>query len=324
MGDGTTSGYGVSMRRLLLLAPLLLGCPSEEPLVDDPPVDHPPVRFLAVGDTGEGNQAQYDNAAVMEQVCADQGCDFVLLLGDNIYDTGVTALDDVQWQEKFELPFAGLDMPFYAVLGNHDYGNLTDEERADFQVAYTEVSDKWVMPARHYTHTQENVQFYGLDTQAMNFPEGLVDEYEAQEAWIQDQLADPADGWRIVYGHHPYLSNGRHGNAGAYDSFPSQFPVSGQLLKERFDESVCGSVDLYVCGHDHDRQFHETTCDGTRFIVSGAGAKLRDFRNDQPTHFEDDQTPGFTWFEIDDDLLTVQFWDRTGAMNYEGGWTRGE
>ena len=81
-------------------------------------------------------------------------------------------------------------------------------------------------------------------------------------------------------------------------------------------------IDLYLCGHDHDRQWHETQCDGTQFIVSGAGAKLRSFRFEQPVHWADDTTEGFAWFEIDGETLTVQFWDRYGVMNYEGGWTR--
>lgn len=315
--------------RILLPLLLLTACPGGGPAEPDPTptpaVDHDPVRFIAVGDTGEGNQDQYDVADVMQQVCADQGCDFVLLLGDNIYDTGVTALDDLQWQEKFELPYANIDLPFYAVLGNHDYGNLSpDGERADFQVAYTDVSDKWTMPARHYKHAHSNVEFFAIDTQAMNFPDTLADEFEAQEDWLESELAGASEGWRIVYGHHPYLSNGRHGNAGNYDGFPPKFDISGIRLKERFESTVCGAADLYLCGHDHDREWLEETCQGTQFIVSGAGAKLRPFEDTQPTHWGDDQTEGFTWFEIDDDRLTLQFWDRLGVMNYEGGWDRGE
>ncbi len=313
------------MRRTLLpLGLLLAACPGPQDPPVPPPVDFPPVRFIAMGDTGEGNQAQLDVATVIEQVCAEQGCDFVLLLGDNIYDTGVTALGDVQWQDKFEIPYEGLDLPFYAVLGNHDYALTTNQESADFQVEYSKVSDKWVMPARHYAHRHANVEFLALDTQAMNFPTTLVDEFEAQERWMEERLGTPADGWRIVYGHHPYISNGEHGNAGAFDNFPSEFDISGIRLKERFEATVCGAADLYVCGHDHDREWLEQRCDGTRFIVSGAGSKLREFDDAQPVHFGDATTEGFAWFQIDDDELTVQFWDRTGAMNYEGGWTRGE
>jgi tartrate-resistant acid phosphatase type 5 len=44
---------------------------------------------------------------------------------DNFYDEGVDSLDDEQFQTKFELPYADIDFPFWVVLGNHDYGELS-------------------------------------------------------------------------------------------------------------------------------------------------------------------------------------------------------
>ena len=297
---------------------LLAACQS-------PPEPWEPVRFVALGDTGEGNVDQYAVAAVMKDVCELNGCDFALLLGDNIYDTGVSGLDDIQWQDKFELPYAELDFPFYAVLGNHDYGLLLpDEDKADFQVAYSDQSEKWTMPARHYRHEHQNVDFYGLDTAAMYFASTLVEQYEAQRAWLDEHLetVEPTR-WSIAYGHHPYLSNGPHGNAGWYEGLTPEVPnLSGISLKELFDGHVCGRVDLYLCGHDHDREWLVETCQGTQFMVSGAGAKLRDFTNDQDVHWGDDTTEGFAWIEIHDNSLTVQWWDMFGVMNYEGGWTK--
>ncbi|MEE2830538.1 MAG: metallophosphoesterase [Myxococcota bacterium] len=308
---------------LLLALGLALGACGEAP-PDPEPVDYPPLQFVAMGDTGEGNDDQYAVAAIVEQVCADQGCDFVLLLGDNIYNTGVDALDDLQWQDKFELPYANIDLPFYAVLGNHDYGNAVDEDRAAFQVAYSEVSEKWNMPGRHYLHSHSNVDLLGLDTHAMYYNTALEEAYTAQVDWLDEVLAEEAgDRWRIAYGHHPYLSNGVHGNAGWYDGMNPDIPqFSGIGIKELFDERLCGDLDLYLSGHDHDRQWLVETCDGTQLVVSGAGAKLRSFENDQPVHWADDTTEGFVWIEIDDQDLRLQFWDKAGAMNYEGSFSR--
>jgi hypothetical protein len=81
----------------------------------------PTLRFVAMGDTGKGNQGQKDVGAAIAAHCAARGCDFVQLLGDNIYDSGVTSVDDPQWQTKFEEPYKLVTQPFYVVLGNHDF-----------------------------------------------------------------------------------------------------------------------------------------------------------------------------------------------------------
>jgi hypothetical protein len=60
------------------------------------------VRFAAIGDTGKGNTGQKQVADAIARKCAASGCDFVQLLGDNIYDSGVTSVTDPQWQTKFE------------------------------------------------------------------------------------------------------------------------------------------------------------------------------------------------------------------------------
>ena len=44
------------------------------------------VKFIAIGDTGKGNADQRRVAIAMRDLCAAKGCDFVLMLGDNIYD----------------------------------------------------------------------------------------------------------------------------------------------------------------------------------------------------------------------------------------------
>ena len=307
------------MRSLLLLPPLLVlsACPA-------PPVDYEPVRIAVLGDQGEGNDAQFEVGLVLRDVCAAQGCDFALLLGDNFYDVGVTGVDDVQWQDKFELPYAEVDLDFYAVLGNHDYGGTSNLERAGHQIAYTDFSEKWMMPDHFYAHSHSNVDLVALDTSPPMYPISLASIGDRQAPWLDDQFAgfEPDDRWRIVYGHHPYLSNGHHGDAGAYDGLPDTITISGAPVGAMLQEQVCGVADLYLAGHDHDRQWLEPTCDGTQLMISGAGSKLRPFEGAQPVHWSDDQTTGFAWLEIDDETITVQFWDRDGSMAFEGGWTR--
>ena len=87
------------------------------------------LKFIALGDVGvsdigQPSSGQYAVAEFMESFCETKGgCDFAVMLGDNIYMAGVDSADHPRWAAVFEDPYANLDFPFYATLGNHDYGS---------------------------------------------------------------------------------------------------------------------------------------------------------------------------------------------------------
>lgn len=296
------------------------------------------LKFLALGDVGESevgapHAGQYRVAEAMEQWCAAHGpCDFAVLLGDNIYDEGVDSDDDPRWSAVFEDPYANLDFPFYATLGNHDYGSDPlsytsggaglEPCHGEAQVAYGEVQDKFKMPGTFYRFFQENVELVSLNTTAMfwadfSFAENLScsyltdrwsfeDENDKQETdlplWAQQSTAD----WRIAFGHHPYLSNGRHGNAGAYElGFDWSLPGSGTELKSFFESYIQGHFDLYLAGHDHSVQ-DLGEVGGTQWVVSGAGAKASEVedRNDAPFYVAE---LGFVFFEVTPQEMKMTF-----------------
>jgi tartrate-resistant acid phosphatase type 5 len=271
------------------------------------------VRFIAMGDGGEGNPDQYQNAAAVKDVCDDKGCDFVLYLGDNFYNDGVDSVDDEQFYDKFEAPYADLDLRFYVVLGNHDYGEWSIwEYKTDYEIEYTNYSDKWYLPDRYYTFTQEHVQFVGLDTNALMFAWEPTD----QHSWVASTLAASTADWKIAYGHHPYKSNGKHGNAGEYEGYEWLPIANGATVKEFMDDELCNKVDMYLCGHDHNRQWVEESC-GMELIVTGAAAKTTDLEGrGNTTYFEDDTIEGFVWIEITDNVLVGEFYDMYGNMEY--------
>ena len=230
---------GIVSRRLVLAwsfaASLAAGCGSkgDETGSDVPVVDEGTVRFVALGDAGEGNDDQYAVAAAMKSICTARGCDFALYLGDNFYNSGVDSVKDEQWQTKFELPYADIDFPFYATLGNHDYGssgagNIWEQPEA--QIAYTKQSSKWYLPDRTYRKDEQHVSFYSLDTNAVMW-DTVWDGAEDQGAWLDSELADSSNLWKIAFGHHPYLSNGRHGNAGTYEGISGIPVLSGETVQ---------------------------------------------------------------------------------------------
>lgn len=271
-----------------------------------------PLRFIAVGDTGTGEPDQIRVANAMEAKCKVAGCDFVLLLGDNIYESGVDGVDDGQWQTKFEAPYAAIDLEFWAVLGNHDYGHNglgTHFSKGQNEVDYTKKSKKWKMPAAHYHVTKGPVELFALDTNLQ-----MHNRDDAQKVEVLQWLDESKSPWKIAVGHHPYLSNGPHGNAGSYDGLLGT-AFRGDGVKEFMDEIVCGKVDLYLSGHDHNRQWLEGTCNGTELAVSGAGAKTSALEGTNPVRFQSDKL-GFLYIVVDGTTLTAEFLDGDGKVEF--------
>lgn len=296
-----------------------------------------PVRFVALGDGGDSSPGKLDVARAVEQVCAARGCDFALYLGDNFYTSGTKGAYDPQFEEKFESPFRNLPFPFYATQGNHDNssqdvvgGDGHDNRRGDSQVEYhfrrDRLSGRWRMPARFYAVRFGDLHLINLDTNAvMEDGRGTNDPGSARQlAWARAELAASDARWKIVTGHHPYLSNGAHGNAGSYRGLP-EVQGSGANFKAFAEQSFCGRADLYFCGHDHQLEWLKpvSACGRTEFIISGAasqprplGAKLNEF------HFQAGNVLGFWWVEAAGNTLRAVAYDSRGVALFERAVTK--
>jgi hypothetical protein len=312
------------------------GAEDGDALGTDAAAPVPTPRFVALGDMGTGEEDQARVAEAVASVCAARGCDFALGLGDLIYPAGARTPEDPQFDTKFEVPYAGLDFPFWVALGNHDNGQ--DPAGAtgpaggvglwytagDNEVAYAQrtdrASEKWTMPARHYTFDEGPAHFVALDTNTLIFygvptsPEA-ADRLQEQEDWLPGAVTAGEGPWRIAFGHHPYVSNGPHGNAGSYDGLPVP-GYDGDHLRDVFEASICDKVDLYLAGHDHNLQWLEpvASCGRTHFIVSGGGgASVYDLPGDGPAKFQAESL-GFWWIELAGQTLTAAAFDDEAEM----------
>ena len=130
------------------------------------------LTFGVVGDTGKPNADLYAIAQQMNNYHMNKGkLEFVLLLGDNIYNDGIGKGPAVH----FERPFKGLldaGVKFYAVLGNHD---IQKAQGIQMQTNYPHFN----MGGRHFysfTNADGLVEFFGLDSTALSEEaEELVD-----------------------------------------------------------------------------------------------------------------------------------------------------
>ena len=216
--------------------------------------------FYAVGDTGLASE---ERNRVVKQMVAQKWQrlpDSIILVGDNFYNDGVQSVDDSLWQTHFEKPFSRrkFPVPFYVCLGNHDYrGSIAA------QLEYSRNHPRWNMPAPYYSFTKQvdlecTVQFFVIDTNPIHEGDFSTD---SQVLWLRNGLKTSSADYKIVVGHHPLYTGGEHGRS--LENY--------RHLAKLFDQF---QVDLYICGHDHDLQLHDTGR-GWLHLVTGAGSRLR-------------------------------------------------
>ena len=166
------------------------------------------------------------------------------------------------------------------------------------------------MPKHFYRFIKADVTFIALDTNAQ-----LFNVAKEQEETVPSWLANIDSTWKIAYGHHPYLSNGRHGNAGSYDNLPIDVIADGRFVKRFAEEVWCGKVDMYLAGHDHSRQWLGVDCEGTSLVVSGAGSSTTALPGNNPVLFQSDEL-GFLYVRIEGNTLTGEFIDDKGNIEF--------
>jgi 3',5'-cyclic AMP phosphodiesterase CpdA len=204
------------------------------------------VTFAVIGDSGSGNQRQYDVASQMAAVQRRSGFDFVLMLGDNIYPDGSSKYFKTRFEEPYkELLKAGVK--FYPALGNHD---VTHGATAGTSYQQFEMQGR-----RYYTFIKGRglVQFFALDSTDMR---------KAQLDWFESELKASKAKWKIVYLHHPLYSSARkHGGDGA--------------LREKLEPLFLRyGVDAVFSGHDHVYERLKPQR-GVYYFTEGASGQLR-------------------------------------------------
>eukprot|EP00047_Mylnosiga_fluctuans_P005924 m.243654 g.243654 ORF g.243654 m.243654 type:complete len:323 (+) comp14281_c0_seq1:457-1425(+) len=240
-------------------------------------------NFVVVGDWGGQTRTPFTTetqlavAAGMGKVAADINAHFVIALGDNFYSYGIdTDVTDPRFRVTFENVYtdASLQIPWYVVLGNHDYqGNVTA------QVDYTTVSSRWKMPTTYFDIVERYIDDEGvaatlhmifIDTVALagntldladefDQPRGPLNATAAEEQWdwIESKLAGSTADYLWVAGHYPVWSGCQHG--------PTTLLVD--RLKPMLEKYRATG---YFSGHDHCLEYID---DGTepKYVLSGNG-----------------------------------------------------
>jgi len=247
------------------------------------------VVLAALGDSGTGTEAQYKVASSLKKICDDRNCNGVFLLGDVIYDKGVSSVDDPQFNTKFEIPYKEIESPFYIVLGNHDRLGCVE-----CYIGYDSESPKWEFPGYFYKQSFGGlVDVFVLDTE--NFSQDQID-------WLEQEVNESTSFWRIAAGHHPiYTNSGQYAEA---------YPEKKELLKA----SICNNFDLYLAGHSHGLESLGQEC-GVEYLVSGGGgADLYEILPNQSPFSA--KSHGFLLIEATTNTLTYSFFNQEGKLLY--------
>jgi predicted MPP superfamily phosphohydrolase len=277
-------------------------------------------RFAFIGDMGTGDDNQYRVAKSLKKCIDINDLQFVIGLGDNIYDCGVKSIHDVQFVNKFEKPYSKIsdDIKFYMTLGNHDYGEhyckCQLENKELLQVQYGKMSQKkgkkWYMPSRYYTFKCGNIEFFALDA---NVDKQTKKEIDEQIRYMKNKINKSKAKWKIAFGHQPWVSIGDHGNA------PNRLQ---KYFKELFSD---GKIDIYLCGDDHNKQLIEKTLKNNKIvlIVCGTGGRETDKpynlenvdgKNDDLYYFSSTYGIGTIIENIDN--LDIKFYDNNLKVEY--------
>ena len=239
-----------------------------------------------------------------------------VLLGYNIYEEGVHSVDDEQFQSKFEKPYEHLEKPFYLLLGNHDYGNGHFEDydqRHLFQIEYSQKSDKWNLPAPYYQKAFGPCDFFFLDTNVECMDkEAIATQLRDMKAMIRSSKKR----YKILCGHHTWRSIGGHGNA---DKQLEDFMQD--LLKDV-------TVDMYMCGHDHCKNYSVVTLPNQKKVhnaVIGTGGKVYDVNmrsmenlriGDYDLEFHSPNL-GYMVFQAAKKGITLEFYNEDNVLEYD-------
>ena len=248
------------------------------------------VKFAVIGDSGRWSREQRELAGQMVLFRKQFPFEFVLMLGDNIYE-GPASPED--YLHKFEEPYAELleaGVDFYAALGNHD-----DPRQVDYP-SFNMKGNRYYSfaPPEDVLATIANrVEFFALDT---------TNPDRTQLQWLDERLGASKATWKICFFHHPLYTTGRYRQV----SF-----VYRKLLEPLL---VRHGVDLVLSGHEHIYQ-RSRLQQGIMYFVSGSAGSVR--RGDgtvSPMIARSySQDLHFLLVEIDRDMLHFQAISRTGV-----------
>jgi len=272
-------------------------------------------------------------AKAMASYASSKPADFLLALGDNFYSNGVSSVTDSLWTQVYTnvYNYDSLQIPWYAVFGNHDYGSNKGLGSLQAQIDFGEqgYDNRWhagycYKQSFSVPESATTVDIVFIDTTLIAPEETYVTSSSAgvsqqsQQQKIQEQLscleyylASSTASFLVVAGHYPIFSTGKNSPGDVTTLVENLYPI---LEKYK--------VDVYFCGHDHLLQHLQYSSEGSTmdFVISGAAGKPDNSLTSGITSSADMKfavaTGGFVFTSVTPGEMVMDFVDYTGAVIY--------
>ena len=288
-------------------------------------------RFFVIGDWGrDGEYNQSVVADMMARKAALFKPDFIISTGDNFYESGLTSVNDTQFDTSFRDIYYHpelIDVLWHVALGNHDHGETDEPEKRpsscsrsawesggcfysplhQLDATLSKRDPRWHCE-RSFTvkAASGEVEIFFIDTTPIvtsyydkvwaDNRGGLKEQsWEDQLREFEARMSRSKASWKLVVGHHPIRSN--HAKK---DKLVDMIESVEPLL-------ISQNVRAYFCGHDHNMQYIFDPDHKYHHITSGAGSAIGG-------HFYDDKHSPFQWggngfvaVEMGRDAMKVEF-----------------
>lgn len=252
-----------------------------------------PVRIWAIGDFGNGSQAQLDVKTGYTENFGDVHTDVWMWLGDNAYGDGT----DQEYQEKvFEVyPELLRNSVVWPCPGNHDYGSIDLFNNGPYYDILTlptngEAGGVPSGDEGYYSFDYGNIHFLSLNTEYLGY---FIPGSPFQD-WLEQDLQNTTADWIITFFHQPAYSKGSHDS----DDFGSRPMLMRQNVTPILEDY---GVDMILNGHSHsyERSYlinghygTSDTWDPSTMLIDGTSGNPNDGNGYQKYYDGDDPNLG--------------------------------
>ncbi len=213
-----------------------------------PEGDDSSFTFAVIGDSGNGRKNQLAVAGLLERLKPD----LILHTGDVVYPSG----EDRHYDRRFFIPYRRLlkEVPVFPTLGNHD---VEKGDRAAYLKNFHLPRNNPQNTGRYYSFDWGNAHFVALDSEL--YYEDGGGSSEEQRAWLERDLSETRQPWKIVSFHRGIYSSSEHGS-------------DEEIRKDLESILIRHEVDIVFSGHDHDYE-RTLPIGGVIYVVTGGGGK---------------------------------------------------